>query len=206
MATGIDAIRTGAPVTATGGVLFADSSATLPTDATTDPGEAFAKGGFIGEEGVTRATDASDEKIRAWGGDTVKVVRSEHSITYSLEFLESTNADVLKLVHGDEHVNVDEAGQKVSIEHTAKMPPRKAFILDMLDGDTRIREVIPDGQLTTSGEVQFVHSAVIRYAVEIEAFPVDGQVKAFSYMESDSAGNDGDDVDNGDDNGGDSGE
>lgn len=184
MATGIDAIRTGAPVNATGGVQFAETGTVLPTDATTEPESAFKKGGFIGEDGVTRSTDASDEKIRAWGGDTVKVVRSEHSITYSFEFLESTNADVLKLIHGDEHVTVG-AGS-VMVEHTAKMPPRQAFILDMLDGDTRIREVIPDGQLTTSGEVQFVHSDVIRYEVEIEAFPVTGQVKAYSYMEDDT--------------------
>ena len=186
MATGIDAIRTGAPVNATGGVQFAETGTTLPTDATTEPEAAFKKGGFIGDDGVTRSTDASDEKIRAWGGDTVKVVRSEHSITYSFEFLESTNADVLKLIHGDEHVTVDVSGKKVSIEHTAKMPPRQAFLLDMLDGDTRIREVIPDGQLTTSGEVQFVHSDVIRYAVEIEAFPNDEQVKAYSYVEDSS--------------------
>lgn len=193
MATGIDAIRTGAPVTATGGVLFADIGTALPTDATTDPDVAFTKGGFIGEDGVTRATDASDEKIRAWGGDTVKVVRSEHSITYTMVFLESTNADVLKLIHGEDNVTV--SGNSVSINHTAQIPPRQAFILDMLDGDTRIREVIPDGQLTSSGEVQFVHSDVIRYEVEIEAFPGEDQVKAFSYMETD-----------GTDSGGDSGE
>ena len=184
MATGIDAIRTGAPVNATGGVQFAETGTVLPTDATTEPEAAFKKGGFIGEDGVTRSTDASDEKIRAWGGDTVKVVRSEHSITYSFEFLESTNADVLKLIHGDEHVTVGDGS--VTIEHTAKMPPRQSFLLDMLDGDTRIREVIPDGQLTTSGEVQFVHSDVIRYAVEMEAFPNDDQVKAYSYVEDSS--------------------
>ena len=199
MATGIDAIQTGAPVTATGGVLYADTSETLPTDATTDPGEGFTKGGFIGEDGVTRATDASDEKIRAWGGDTVKVVRSEHSITYSLEFLESANADVLKLIHGEDNVTVE--GNSVTIKHTAKMPPRQAFVLDMLDGGTRIREVIPEGQLTTSGEVQFVHSDVIRYAVEIEAFPVNGEVKAFSYIASEDT-----DGGNGDEGEADSGE
>src|SRR5699024_6675733 len=184
-----DAIQTGAPVTATGGVLYGDTSATLPTDATTDPGEVFTKGGLIGEDGVTRETGAWDEKIRAGGGDTVKVVRSEHSITYSLEFVESANADVLKLIHGDDNVTVE--GNSVTIKHTAKMPPRQAFILDKLDGGTRIREAIPEGQLTTSGEVQFVHSDVIRYSVEIEAFPVDGEVKAFSYIDSDSSDSDG---------------
>src|SRR5699024_1176547 len=145
MGTAIDAIQTGAPVTATGGVLYGATSVTLPTEATSDLSEDFTKGGLIGEDGVTRQTDASDEKIRAWGGDTVKVVRSEHSITYSLEFLEAANADVLKLIHGEDNVTVE--GNSVTIKHTAKMPPRQAFILDMLDGGTRIREVIPEGQL-----------------------------------------------------------
>src|SRR5699024_2144406 len=190
MATGIDAIQTGAPVTATGGVLYGDTSVTLPTDATSDLSEDFTKGGFIGEDGVTRETDDSEEKMRAWDGDTVKFVRSEHFITYSLEFLESANADVLKLIHGEDNMTVE--GNSVSIKHTAKMTPRQAFILDMLDGGTRIREVIPEGQLTTSGEVQFVHSDVIRYSVEIEAFPVDGEVKAFSYIDSESSDGGGD--------------
>src|SRR5699024_2435873 len=134
-------------------------------------------------------TDASDEKIRAWGGDTVKVVRSEHSITYSLEFLVSANADVLNLIHGEDNVTVE--GNSATIKHTAKMPPRQAFILDMLDAGIRIREVITEGQLTSSGEVQFVLSDVIRYSVEIEIFPVDGKVKAYSYIDSDSSDSDG---------------
>lgn len=182
MATGIDAIRTGAPVTATGGVLFADVDTTLPTDATTKPGAAFTKGGYVGEDGVTRSTDVSDEKIRAWGGDTVKIVRTEHSITYTFQFLESASAEVLKLIHGEDNVDVDALNETVTVRHTAKIPPRKAFLLDMLDGSAKMREVIPDGQLTSSGEVNFVHSDVIRYEVNIEAFPVEGEVKAISYI------------------------
>src|SRR5699024_1218811 len=95
---------------------------------------------------------------------------------------------VLKLIHGEDNVAVE--GNSVTIKHTAKMPPRQAYVLDMLDGGTRIREVIPEGQLTTSGEVQFVHSDVIRYSVAIESLPVDGEVKAFSYIDSDSSESD----------------
>jgi len=199
MTTGIDAIRTGAPVTATGGVLFGDVGTDLPTDATTAPGSSFIKGGFVGEDGVTRTTDVSDEKIRAWGGDTVKIVRTEHSLTYTLQFLESANADVLKLVHGEENVDVDAENQTITVRHTSQIPPRKAFVLDMFDAGKALREVIPNGQLTTSGDVSFVHSDVIRYEVTIEAFPEEdveipagsGQKppKAYSYMEGDDSGN-----------------
>lgn len=182
MATGVDAIVTGAPVTATGGVCFADATAAAPTDATEALDPAWIKGGFIGEDGVTRTTDASDEKIKAWGGDTVKIVRTEHSITYTFQFLESANADVLKLIHGEENVVI--AGNKVTVKHTAKMPPRKSYVLDMKDAETGLREYIKDGQITTSGDVTFVHSDVIRYEVTIECFPDAAGVKAMSFVDS----------------------
>lgn len=181
MATGTAAILTGAPVTATGGLLFGDTTVAAPTDAATALDPAWVKGGYIGEDGVTRTTDASDEKIRAWGGDVVKVVRTEHSITYTFQFLESANADVLKLIHGEDNVTV--AAGKVKVNQTSKMPPRKSYVLDMLDSETHLREYIADGQLTTSGDVTFVHSDVIRYEVTIEAFPNAQGVKAVSFID-----------------------
>lgn len=186
MATGTDAIITGAPVTATGGVLFADRTAAFPTDADEEIDGAWVKGGYIGEDGVTRTTDASDDKIKAWGGDTVKIVRTEHSITYTFQFLESANAEVLKLIHGEDNVSVtaptSSTRGKVEIKHTAKIPPRKGFVLDMADDEITLREVIKDGQITTSGDAVFVHSDVIRYEVTIEAFPDADAVKAISYQ------------------------
>lgn len=188
MSTGTDAILVGAPLTATGGVLFADTDATLPTNAATAVDEAFVAGGYVGEDGVTRTVDATDEKIKAWGGDTVKIVRTEHSITYTFQFMEAANAEVLKLIHGEDNVVVVPAvpgttSGTVTVKHTAKLPPRKAFVLDMVDGDALMREVIMDGQLTTSGDVVFVHSDVIRYSITIEAFPDAQGVKAISYMD-----------------------
>lgn len=191
MSTGTNAILVGAPVTATGGLLFAGLSAALPTDATTAVDPAFIKGGYIGDGGVTRTTDASDEKIRAWGGDTVKIVRTEHSITYTFQFMESANAELLKLIHGEENVIITAAtttsGAKIEVRQTKKIPPRKAFVLDMMDDPAKLREVVPDGQITTSGDVVFVHSDAIRYEVTIEAFPTTvggtADVKAISYMD-----------------------
>lgn len=174
----ISDILLGAPVTATGGILHAPVGATLPTDVRETLDAEFVKGGYVGEDGVTRTIDASDEKIRAWGGDVVKVVRTEHSLTYTLQFLESRNADTLKLLFGEDNVTV--AGQDVSVDITSAMVPRRAFVLDMKDGDYKVRECIPDGQLALSGDVAFVHSDVIRYEVTIEAFPDASGVKATS--------------------------
>lgn len=182
MATGTQNVLVGAPVTATGGVLFGDKTVAAPTDATTALDPAWIKAGYVSEDGVVRTTDASDEKIRSWGGDVVKIVRTEHSITYTLSFLESANADVLKLIHGEDAVTV--AAGKVTVEHTSKMPPRKSFVIDMADDESRLREYIADGQLTTSGDVTFVHSDAIRYEINIEAMPGADGVKAISFVDT----------------------
>lgn len=171
-------ILLGAPVTATGGILHAPVGTSFPADVREAWDPEFTKGGYVSEDGVTRTIDASDDKIRAWGGDAVKIVRTEHSVTYTLTFLESRNADTLKLLFGEENVIVD--GDDISVDLKSDMVPRRAFGLDMKDGDYKVREAIFDGQASLSGDVAFVHSDAIKYEVTIEAFPNEDGVKARS--------------------------
>lgn len=186
MAEGTSAILAGAPVDATGGVLSAPIGTEAPTSAIDELIE-FIKTGFVGEDGVTKTIDASDEKIRAWGGDTVKIVRTEHSVSYTFTFLESANATVLKLIHGEDNVIVTpasaSAGGQVEVRERGKLIEPMAFVFDMKDGKARIREYVPNGQMSHTGDVQFVHSAVISYSITIEAFPDEDGVKAYSFMD-----------------------
>lgn len=176
----ISDIAVGSPVTATGGVLHAPVGTAYPATVAESFSSDWIKGGYVGEDGVTRTIDASDDKIKAWGGDTVKVVRTEHSVSYTFQFLESSNADTLKLLFGDDHVAV--TGTDITVEVTSEMVPRRAFAFAMKDGDKLVREIVKDGQISVSGDVTFVHSDVIRYEVTIEAFPDENSVKAISMM------------------------
>lgn len=176
----------GAPVTATGGVLAAPVGTTAPTDSTSALPSPFVKLGLVGEDGVTKTVDATDEKIKAWGGDIVRIVRSEHSVSFSMTFMESANADLLKSIYGEDNVEITpataESGRKIEIRQTSAMPRRGLYVIDLKDGDASAREVILDGQLTQSGDVNYVHTDLIRYTVTIEAFPVDG-VKTITYID-----------------------
>ena len=184
---GISAILTGSPITATGGILSAPLSTTRPTDAVTALPAGFVKKGYVGEDGVTKTIDKTDEKIKAWGGSTVKIVRQEHSVSYSWTFLESGNAEVLKALVGEENVTITPAtathGNQIEVRETGQMVPRESWLMEMKDGDTAIREYAPDGQLAYSGDVQFVHSNVISYTVTLEAFPDSNGVKSYSWMD-----------------------
>ncbi|WP_051432618.1 hypothetical protein [Promicromonospora kroppenstedtii] len=94
---------------ATGGVRIGPLGATAPTDATTALDAAFVSAGYVGEDGLTETTDRSTEKVKAWGGDIVKVLQTDFSVSYSFTFLETLNTDVLKAVYGDDNVTVTAA-------------------------------------------------------------------------------------------------
>lgn len=169
-------ILVGAPITATGGIVHAPVGTAFPSSASEPFAEPWIRGGYVGEDGVTRTIDASDEKIKAWGGDIIRIVRTEHSVSYSFQFLESANAETLKLLFGEDNVITD--GTDIEVDLTAAMVPRRAYAFDMRDGDAKVREQVYDGQISLSGDVSFVHSDVIRYEVTIEAFPNEDGVKA----------------------------
>jgi hypothetical protein len=187
--SGVAAVLTGKPVKSTGGVTRAPIGTPLPTDATTRLNAAFVPQGLISDDGVTRTTDASDDKIKAWGGQVVKVVRSDFSVSYKFSYLEAASAVTLKSIVGEENVTITppEEGKhngKVAIKFNAKPAPRATYTLEMLDENTFIREVIPIGQISVSGDVQFVHSAVIKYEVTIEALPDSSDNNAYEYQDT----------------------
>ena len=184
MATGTSAILTGKPASGTGGFYFGPRlTNNLPKDATSAiPGE-FTKAGYVNEDGVTETADATDEKIKAWGGDIVKIVRTEHSVSYSLTFMESSNAALLKFIFGEDNVSIvpptETTSGKVSVRKTSTVPPRVSGIFDMLDDPAAIRIVFEDGQPAQSGDVTFVDNSIISYQVNIECFVGrDGKTKS----------------------------
>lgn len=168
-------ILAGKPL-ASGGVAVAPVGSTAPTDASTELDAAFIKSGYIGEGGLTETTDRTTEKVKAWGGDTVKVLQTDFAVTYSFTFLESLNAEVLKAVYGDANVVTTEADGSTTFNttHDVKVNgdelPHKAYVFEVKDGDAKVRIHVPDGQITDVGEVTYSDSDVIAYTVTVEAF------------------------------------
>lgn len=178
-------VVSGKPLT-TGGVLIAPLGTALPTTAAAALDEDFLGAGYIGEDGVTEGTDRSTDKIRAWGGDTVKVVQSEFSVTYQFSFIEALNSGALKAVYGDDNVVTTAAGPSAGTLNTVKINsktlPHKSYVFEIRDGLAKIRIVVPDGQITEVGEVTYNDSDVVAYQVTVEAFPVSGD-NALKYLD-----------------------
>jgi hypothetical protein len=175
MASNSKNVYAGEPL-ATGTCLVAPLGTELPEDAVAALDAAFVDLGYIGEEGFTETTDRSIEKKKAWGGATVKILQTDYVHTFKFVLLESLNADVLKAVYGENNVTVTAAtatnGATVTVTKNKKKLPRMSWVIDSTDSefDAFYRNVIPEGQLISLGDVVIVHTDTIEYEVEIEAF------------------------------------
>lgn len=162
--------------------------ASLPT-ATSNLSEAgFVPAGYISEDGITEANERDTDKVKAWGGSTVRVLQNEHTVTYSFTFLELGNREVLKLLYGDENVIID--GDTTTIKKNSKVLPHKTWVIEILDGEEKLRIVVPDGQITETGERQFSHSAVLQVEVTIEAFEDANGEKSYEHQTKVTSGGD----------------
>lgn len=178
----------GAPDTqASGAALIGDpivESASLPTDATTALPEDIGveAAGFVGEDGLTKTVDRETEPVRDWNGDDVVILQTSHSVTFGLQFLEAANAAVLRTVHGDQNVEVGTDGA-LTVKENAGEVPHKSFIFEINGGNGRkVRVVIPDGQVTETGETVFSKADVVRYDVTITCFPDTDGNKAYIFF------------------------
>ena len=175
------------PLTGTGGILVAPTGTVLPTDTTAAPGSAFSATGYVGEDGLSMSVGRDTEKIKAWGGDTVRVVETSHEVTLSWTFLE-TNGLVLAEVYGAGNVTTTPAtpskGTLNAIAVKGGALPERAYIFEMKDGAKRVRVVAPNFQITEVGDTQFVHSAATGYEVTDEALPDSSGVKLYIYTDN----------------------
>ena len=174
-------VLVGAPdVQAAGGITIgpvATDPEKFPTtaDGDLDPTLGHKPAGYISEDGVTKTVDRSTEKIKDWNGDTVLITQSDHSAILQTTFMESANADVLKLVAGEGNVTTLSDGTIQVIDNADELPHSSiAFTIKGGNG-ARIRVFAPDVQVTEVGEVNYVRSDIIKYQATLECFGVDNK-------------------------------
>jgi hypothetical protein len=163
----------------TGAVYGAPAGTTLPTTVDGALNAAFDELGYLDESGIVQAINSDVTDIQAWqNGDIVRKVQTSHDLTYAMTFLE-TSALVLEAFYG----NYD-AGD---VEIKGEQGVRQCWALQVIDGNTAIRIVIPDGQITERGEVSYVNGDAVSYPVTITCYPDSTGVKAYMYTDLDAA-------------------
>ncbi|WP_312715466.1 phage tail tube protein [Corynebacterium flavescens] len=185
-------VLVGAPdVKSAGGVLVgpaAPAKTLYPKDAQEAVSEIQSRlslkpGGFLTEDGVSKTVDRSTDKIKDWNGDTVVIVQSDHAVTLKTTFMESANAEVLKIVAGDSNVSISADGKNITVIDNADELPHRFLDFEIKgSAQNRIRVFAPDAQATEVGDVNFVRSGVIQYEVTFECFPDEDGNKAYQHI------------------------
>lgn len=176
-------VLTGGPKEFTGGTFRAPLATAVPSDATTALASGFVDGGYVGEDGLTMNIAKSQEKIRDWGKSVVKVIQTEHDVTFNWEYIEFSK-EAAESFFGAENVTftpgtpaVEGVGgtpDTLTIEINDKTTPVERWVFEMADGDVDIRVVVPQGQLASEGgEFAFNKNDVIRIPMAIEALKDD---------------------------------
>lgn len=157
-----------------GAVFVAPIGTPRPADATAQLNAAYKNLGYTSDDGVKETTSRSTEKIKAWGGDTVKVIQNEFGVEVSLTLIELLNAEVLKLVHGAGNVDITPAtaskGNLYKLKLNSEPLPAMQFAIDLKDGDAVVRlDFI--GQITETGDITYKDEEVVGYEITITALP-----------------------------------
>ena len=173
MAIDAKKILVGAPdqSATTGGVNYADTDATMPTDARTALGNDFTPCGYVSEDGVTVTPSTSTANIRDWSRNVVRTLLDEFTGEVTFSFIQ-TDYDSLVALFGEDAVTKTVAssthGEQLTIALGAQLAPAKAYAFNMKDGDARVRILLPNAQPTVDGDLTFVANQAINWAVHLD--------------------------------------
>ncbi|UXE05160.1 major tail protein [Arthrobacter phage Jamun] len=180
-------VLTGAPdQLTTGPILSAPRGAVLPSGLADPIAPEFKDSGYIGEDGLTLTPERSTEAIKDWSGAIVRQILTEFGTTLAWAHLE-TNEESLKNYFGDDNVTVEAAtaseGKRIAAKLAGTEMPRKSYLFKIKDGDARVLIVVPDGQVTETGEVSFVKSGAVLWPVTLTTYPDKDGVNVYVFLD-----------------------
>lgn len=152
-------------VAVTGAWYVGPTTADAPTAADSVLDVDFVDLGYVSTDGITVSRDRATQQLRAWqNGALVREVVTEGTATISGMLMETT-ADTLELFYG---AAVDVDGS-VEITPTAT-GGRKSFVIDVIDGDEKIRFYIPEGEVLSVGEQTLANGEPMGYEITVTAY------------------------------------
>ena len=135
---------------ATGAIFVAPTTTALPTDAVTAL-SGYTLLGFTSDAGVQISESSSSNSIYAWEGRTeVYTTRTEYSESVSFTPIQC-NADVAKLIWGDDMVTVDASGNILAKHHGKTMDPVH-IVIETTPRTGIVKRYCQKAQLTGRGE------------------------------------------------------
>lgn len=159
----------------TGKIYSAPVGTTAPTDTTTAWATGWIDLGTIFEDGLTTSFNEDSSDIKQWGGGTVRKLITSSETTFQFVALES-NPEVMERFYR----SAPTAGA-VEIKGAVRDP--RAWGIDILDGATHLRYVIPNGEITARGDVVYKADQAAQYDFTVTAYQDANLVAAILYSD-----------------------
>ena len=153
----------------TGGIYRAPLGTALPTDASTALSGTYESLGYIATDGVTHAFEFESGDYRAWGGDIVLSYLTSKTNRFSFGLIEVLNKTTYETIYGPNAVS-GTLSTGITVAADGSDPSEYVYVIElaMRDGAMK-RIVIPDGKITSVGDVVYQDSDAISYPVTITA-------------------------------------
>lgn len=161
----------------TGKVYTAPIATTLPTDATTAWGVGWIDLATISEDGMTMSFNEDSSDIKQWGGGVVRKLITGSETTFAFKCLESSR-QVMETFY---KTTVDDV--EGSLEIKGGVRAEAAWGIDVLDGATHVRYVIPRGEMTERGDVVHKADEAMGYEFTVTAYQDANLVSAIMYSD-----------------------
>lgn len=176
-------VTTGKPKVS-GAIWRAPAGTKLPTSTTETLDAAFKCLGYASDAGLVNSNSPSSSSIKAWGGDTVYTYQSDKEDTFALTLLESLNSDVITAVYGTDNVSGDlENG--LTVKANSSEQESAVWVFDMvLRNNIAKRVVIPNGTITSIGDVSYTDSDAVGYEITITAVPDSEGNTHYDYLQA----------------------
>ena len=155
-----------------GYAFMAPAGTAVPTDVSTPLPAAFVGLGYVGEDGVTNASDSETTDVKEMGGRTVQTTVTGYSETYQFVLIEVMRKSAAQLRYGDGNVT----GEDGEMAITHKMPDGTELVLVFelaLTGNKKDRFVIPRAVRKEFGDRALAGTEVLGYDVTVGALPSD---------------------------------
>lgn len=137
---------------ASGMFYYAVSGTTIPTTLASIP-SAWHEAGFISEDGMELELSKDVKNIKDWSSTIRRVVMTDHEEKASGSCI-STTGDALAELFGSTNVTATTASITVDLS-AADLPPVKAYLFVMKDGDDLLAFGCSEGQISVADNTSF---------------------------------------------------
>lgn len=159
---------------ASGGVLTNPVNTGAPTTAVSTL-TGWTATGYISSDGIGKSESRDTSETKEWGGGVVKKSQNGFGVQFQFQFLEYLSPEPAKAIYGESAVSTTAAtsthGAQMKVSVKGTEAPHHAWLLDMLDGDAKVRVYIGDGQVTETGDTSYTADGGTVRDVTVTAYP-----------------------------------